>query len=220
MKKVLIVEDDIELSKELKLLLEQNGYQAEAISNFSNTKQQILESNSDLVLLDINIPNENGEYLLKEIRKVSNVPIIMVTSRNTELDEVVSMSYGADDYITKPYNPTILLLHIEALFKRIEKNSPRLRYRHIELNLEKGTIEAGTEEIILSKNELMIFSYLLKNQGKIVTREDIINYLWNTEEFIDDNTLTVNINRLRKRLLDVGLGDCIETRRGQGYILL
>lgn len=220
MKKILIVEDDIELSKELKLLLEQNGYQAEIVSDFSNTKQQILENNSDLVLLDINIPNENGEYLLKEIRKTSNVPIIMVTSRNTELDEVVSMSYGADDYITKPYNPTILLLHIEALFKRIEKNSPRLRYRHIELNLEKGTIEAGTEEIILSKNELMIFSYLLKNQGKIVTREDIMNYLWNTEEFIDDNTLTVNINRLRKRLLDVGLGDCIETRRGQGYILL
>ncbi len=220
MKKILIVEDDIELSKELKLLLEQNGYQAEIVSDFSNTKQQILENNSDLVLLDINIPNENGEYLLKEIRKTSNVPIIMVTSRNTELDEVVSMSYGADDYITKPYNPTILLLHIEALFKRIEKNSSRLRYRHIELNLEKGTIEAGTEEIILSKNELMIFSYLLKNQGKIVTREDIMNYLWNTEEFIDDNTLTVNINRLRKRLLDVGLGDCIETRRGQGYILL
>ena len=220
MKKILIVEDDIELSKELKLLLEQNGYQAEIVSDFSNTKQQILENNSDLVLLDINIPNENGEYLLKEIRKTSNVPIIMVTSRNTELDEVVSMSYGADDYITKPYNPTILLLHIEAFFKRIEKNSPRLRYRHIELNLEKGTIEAGTKEIILSKNELMIFSYLLKNQGKIVTREDIMNYLWNTEEFIDDNTLTVNINRLRKRLLDVGLGDCIETRRGQGYILL
>lgn len=220
MKKILIVEDDIELSKELKLLLEQNGYQAEIVSDFSNTKQQILESNSDLVLLDINIPNENGEYLLKEIRKVSNVPIIMVTSRNTELDEVVSMSYGADDYITKPYNPTILLLHIEALFKRIEKNSPRLRYRHIELNLEKGTIETENEEITLSKNELMIFTYLLKNQGKIVTREDIMNYLWDTEEFIDDNTLTVNINRLRKRLLDVGLGDCIETRRGQGYILL
>ena len=220
MKKILIVEDDIELSKELKLLLEQNGYQAEIVSDFFNTKQQILESNSDLVLLDINIPNENGEYLLKEIRKVSNVPIIMVTSRNTELDEVVSMSYGADDYITKPYNPTILLLHIEALFKRIEKNSPRLRYRHIELNLEKGTIETENEEITLSKNELMIFTYLLKNQGKIVTREDIMNYLWDTEEFIDDNTLTVNINRLRKRLLDVGLGDCIETRRGQGYILL
>lgn len=220
MKKILIVEDDIELSKELKLLLEQNGYQAEAVSDFSNTKQQILESNSDLVLLDINIPNENGEYLLKEVRKVSNVPIIMVTSRNTELDEVVSMSYGADDYITKPYNPTILLLHIEALFKRIEKNSPRLRYRHIQLNLEKGTIETENEEITLSKNELMIFTYLLKNQGKIVTREDIMNYLWDTEEFIDDNTLTVNINRLRKRLLDVGLGDCIETRRGQGYILL
>ncbi len=220
MKKILIVEDDIELSKELKLLLEQNGYQAEIVSDFSNTKQQILESNSDLVLLDINIPNENGEYLLKEIRKVSNVPIIMVTSRNTELDEVVSMSYGADDYITKPYNPTILLLHIEALFKRIEKNSPRLRYRHIQLNLEKGTIETENEEITLSKNELMIFTYLLKNQGKIVTREDIMNYLWDTEEFIDDNTLTVNINRLRKRLLDVGLGDCIETRRGQGYILL
>ena len=220
MKKILIVEDDIELSKELKLLLEQNGYQAEIVSDFSNTKQQILESNSDLVLLDINIPNENGEYLLKEIRKVSNVPIIMVTSRNTELDEVVSMSYGADDYITKPYNPTILLLHIEALFKRIEKNSPRLRYRHIQLNLEKGTIETENEEITLSKNELMIFTYLLKNQGKIVTREDIMNYLWDTEEFIDDNTLTVNINRLRKRLLDVGLGDCIETNRGQGYILL
>ncbi|HIT21641.1 MAG TPA: winged helix-turn-helix transcriptional regulator [Candidatus Scybalousia intestinigallinarum] len=102
----------------------------------------------------------------------------------------------------------------------MEKNSARLRYRHIQLNLEKGTIETGTEEITLSKNELMIFSYLLKNQGKIVTREDIMNYLWDTQEFIDDNTLTVNINRLRKRLADVGLGDCIETRRGQGYILL
>ncbi|HIT22299.1 MAG TPA: response regulator [Candidatus Scybalousia intestinigallinarum] len=112
MKKILIVEDDSELSKELKLLLEQNGYQAEAVTDFSNTKQQILQSNSDLVLLDINIPNENGEYLLKEIRKVNNVPIIMVTSRNTELDEVLSMSYGADDYITKPYNKFKHTVHV------------------------------------------------------------------------------------------------------------
>ena len=171
MKKILIVEDDIELSKELKLLLEQNGYQAEAISNFSNTKQQILESNSDLVLLDINIPNENGEYLLKEIRKVSNVPIIMVTSRNTELDEVVSMSYGADDYITKPYNPTILLLHIEALFKRIEKNSPRLRYRHIQLNLEKGTIETENEEITLSVSHKFLKPLQLHSSQKTYLSE-------------------------------------------------
>ncbi len=220
MKKILIVEDDIELSQELKILLEHNGYEASILTDFKNSLTTILESNVDLILLDINIPEMNGEYLLKEIRKSSNIPIIMVTSKSTELDEVISMSYGADDYITKPYNPTILLLHVEAIFKRLDNINTILAYRDIKLNLSKGVIETNSQEVSLSKNELKIFYYLLKNKNTIVTRDDIINYLWDNEEFVDDNTLTVNINRLRKKLTDLGLEDAIETRRGQGYILL
>lgn len=220
MKKIIVVEDDIALRDELSLLLQHNGYEVTVITDFTNTLNQLQEMNADLILLDINIPNMSGEYLLKEYRKTSSTPILMVTSRNNEMDELVSMSYGADDYITKPYNPQILILRIEAVLKRFGETSTTLSYRHIKLNLSKGVIETSHEEIPLSKNELKIFYYLLTHVGIIVTREEIMRYLWDTEEFIDDNTLTVNMNRLRNRLLEAGLEDAIETRRGQGYILL
>lgn len=220
MKNILIVEDDTELRNELKILLENNNYQVTTITTFTDVVNRINQINPDLILLDLNIPNLNGQLVLKELRKDSNVPVIIVTSKNTEVDEVVSMSYGADDYITKPYNPTILLLHIEAIFKRIDGESNIITYHNIKLNLSNGTIKNGEYELTLTKNEQKILYYLIKNKGHIVTRDDIINYLWDTEDFIDDNTLTVNINRLRKKLATIKLDNIIETRRGEGYIIL
>lgn len=220
MKNILIVEDNIELRNELKILLENNNYQVTTITTFTDGVNRINQINPDLILLDLNIPNLNGQLVLKELRKDSNVPVIIVTSKNTEVDEVVSMSYGADDYITKPYNPTILLLHIEAIFKRIDGESNIITYHNIKLNLSNGTIKNGEYELTLTKNEQKILYYLIKNKGHIVTRDDIINYLWDTEDFIDDNTLTVNINRLRKKLATIKLDNIIETRRGEGYIIL
>ena len=219
MKKILIVEDDISIRKELKNLLDNAGYNGLILENFENAFEQIKKEHPDLILLDINIPKLNGEMLLQKIRKESNVPIIMVTSKNTEADEVLSMSYGADDYITKPYNPTILLLRINAIFKRMENKNDILIYYDLEVEPKKGIMKNSTEEIILTKNEMIIFTFLLANMGNIVTRDDLMTDLWNNNEYINDNALNVNISRLRAKLKDLGYEDAIETRKGQGYIL-
>lgn len=220
MKKILIVEDDQTLQEELKALLDNANYEAVILKDFSNSKDVILKENPDLVLLDINIPNINGEILLKQLRSESNVPIIMVTSRMSEIDEVLSMSYGADDYITKPYNPTILLLRIAAIFKRIEQEPEFLKYEDLKVIPRKGIIIKDDEVIYLSKNEMLILTLLINNRSKIVERETIVTELWDNDEFVDDNTLTVNISRLRNKLRDIGYQDMIETRKGQGYIIL
>ena len=218
--KILIIEDEIELREELKVLLDENGYEGIILESFEHIKQDILSVNADLILLDIKIPYTNGQQLLKEIRKESDVPIIMVTSKNTEMDEVLSMSYGADDYITKPYNPVLLLLRIEAILKRVNKSNNNLSYNHVKVNLLKSTLEYEDKELLLSKNEMSIFYFMLMNKGKIVSRDSIMNYLWGNDRFIDDNTLTVNINRLRKKLETIDLKGVIQTRREQGYILI
>lgn len=220
MKKILIVEDEKIIRNELKTLLENSGYEVSAIENFNNTKEDIIKSKVDLVLLDINLPNVNGEILLKEIRKETNIPVIMVTSRVGEVDEVLSISYGADDYITKPYNPTILLLRIQNIFKRMELSKDDMNYDGIMVNPQKGILEQDGKILELSKNEMILFTYLLCNRGKIVTRDDLMTDLWNNNEFINDNALTVNISRLRSKLQDFGLKNKIETRKGQGYKLL
>ena len=218
--KILIIEDEIELREELKVLLDENGYEGIILESFENIKQDTLSINPDLILLDIKIPYINGQQLLKEIRKESDVPIIMVTSKNTEMDEVLSMSYGADDYITKPYNPILLLLRIEAILKRVNKSNNNLSYNNVKVNLLKSTLEYKDIELLLSKNEMSIFYFMLMNKGKIVSRDAIMNYLWGNDRFIDDNTLTVNINRLRKKLETIDLKGVIQTRREQGYILI
>ena len=164
MKKILIVEDDTSISEELKNLLDNAGFNGVILKDFENSFEKIKKENPDLILLDINIPKLNGEMLLQKIRKESNVPIIMVTSKNTEADEVLSMSYGADDYITKPYNPTILLLRINAIFKRMENKSDILTYNELEIDPKKGIIKNEKEEIILTKNEMIIFTFLLANK--------------------------------------------------------
>lgn len=220
MQKIIIVEDDKTLAQELKELLEGNGYEGIILKDFEKPTETILKLDADMILLDINLPNMNGEFLLKEIRKKSNIPIIMVTSRDTETDEVISMSTGADDYITKPYNPTILLLRIEAILKRTNKENEKIVYKDVEIDKDRSLIKRKDKQVILSKNEILIFDFLIKNQNKIVSRDDIINYLWDSEEFVDDNTLTVNIARLRNKLENIELENVIQTRRGQGYILV
>ena len=220
MKKILIIEDEEIIRNELKTLLENFGYNVLLIDKFVDIENTIKSIKADLILLDINLPNINGEMLLKELRKTSNIPVIMVTSRVGEIDEVLSMSYGADDYITKPYNPTILLLRIQNIFKRMENNRDALFYDDIIVNPQKGILECGNKVIELTKNEMIIFTYLLSNRGKIVTRDALMTDLWNNDEFINDNALTVNISRLRSKLQNFGLENKIETRKGQGYKLI
>lgn len=215
----MIVEDDKTIRKELKELLENAGYEVVLLENFENSYEEIISAHSDLILLDINIPYMNGEVLLKKVRETKNIPIIMVTSRATEIDEVLSMSYGADDFITKPYNPTILLLRIGAIFKRMESTTDTIHYKDLIIEKQKGVIKKDGEEIILTKNEMIIFNYLLSNQNRIVTRDELMTDLWNNNEYINDNALTVNISRLRSKLKSIGREDAIETRKGIGYIL-
>ena len=219
MKRIMIAEDDEIMRKELCDLLKSSSYLVNYIRNFKNSMEEILNCNPDLVLLDINIPYLNGELLLKEIRKESNVPIIMLTSKSDEIDEALSITYGADDYITKPYNPTILLLRIQNIFKRMSQNNSILKYKDIVVDLNKSELKKKNEILILTKNEMIIFSYLLNNQEKIVSRDELMTYLWNNEEYINDNALTVNISRLRSKLSNFGYSNAIETRKGQGYIL-
>lgn len=220
MKKILIIEDDEAIRSELQKLLTNSGYEAQITDTFSNVKEQIEKIKPDLILLDINLPELNGEVILKEIRKESDLPVVMVTSRTSEVDEVLSMSYGADDFITKPYNPTVLLLRIQNIFKRMTRTGERQMYNDLEVNFSKSTISDGQTEIRLTKNEMIVFSFLLTNRGKIVTRDDLMTDLWNNDEYINDNALTVNISRLRNKLAEIGYEGAIETRKGQGYILL
>lgn len=219
MAKILIVEDDKKLREELKIFLEKHGYEAVILEKFDNTIAELLESKADLVLLDINLPYMDGEYICKEIRKVSNVPIIIVTSRDNELDELLSINNGADQYITKPYNIQILLAKIERLLQRSntsQVNQDKIDCGEFVLNISKSIIEKDDKSIELTKNELKILHYLVLNKGKIVSRNEIMDYLWDSESFVDDNTLTVNIKRLRTKLEEVGLKDLIETKRGLG----
>lgn len=220
-KKILIVEDDREISSQLAGFLGNNGYECQTLTEFSDVPGQILSSDADLVLLDITLPGADGENILRNLRKQSDIPVIIVTSKNTEMDEVICMSYGADDFIAKPYNPAILLLHMEAVFKRLSHlgDDHIITYQGIRLDTGRGCMEISGESVELTKNEMKILAFLIRNQGKIVTRDELIGYLWEAEEFVDDNTLTVNINRVRAKLREHGIKDMIKTKRGIGYLL-
>lgn len=221
MKKIAIVEDDREICRQLQEFLGNNGYECIIVTEYSDAAGQIAESGADMVLLDITLPGADGANILRTIRKDSDIPVIIVTSKNTEMDEVICMSYGADDFIAKPYNPAILLLHIEAVFKRLSPsgNESIIMYEELKLDTGRGSLSLGEKEVELTKNEMRILVYLIKNQGQIVTREALISYLWDAEEFVDDNTLTVNINRVRSKLKEINAGDMIQTKRGIGYLL-
>lgn len=221
MYKIYIVEDEIKLKLELKDLLTSYDYEVMVSDDFDNIVENILSSNSDLVLLDINLPKYDGYHICKQLRKVSNIPIIIVTSRNTQIDELMSMNLGADDFVTKPYNTQILLSRINALLNRAYGNKVEtiLEYNLVKLDIIQGILYYKSEKIELTKNETKIIYLLMKNSGKIVTRETIMNELWQSEEFIDENTLTVGINRLRKKLEEYDLKDFLITKRGKGYMV-
>ena len=222
MNKILIVEDDKKIRKELETFLDKHGFIAKGLEKFDNTIQDILDENADLVLLDINLPYTDGEFVCKEVRKTSDVPIIIVTSRDNEIDELMSLYGGADQYVTKPYNIQILLAKINGLLKRNQKQEKEIQKidcNGFELNIAERVIEKDGKKIELTKNEYNILYYLSTNKGKVVSRDEIMDYLWESEEFIDDNTLSVNVKRLRNKLGELGFLDKIETRRGQGYLL-
>lgn len=222
MSKIFIVEDEKTIRDELSIFLSRYGYQIEAPNNFENIIENIKNSNPDLILLDINLPIFDGYYLCREVRKFSETPIIVVTSRDSDVDELMSMNLGADDFVTKPYNTQILLARIESILKRVNRNlavQDILEYKDIKVNLSNGTVAYNKKTVEITKNELKILSYLLKNRGNIVSREKLMNYLWDCEMFIDDNTLSVNVTRIRKKLEEIGVKDVIETRRGLGYII-
>ncbi|MGL5614969.1 MAG: response regulator transcription factor [Sarcina sp.] len=222
MKKIIIIEDSEVIREELQSFLGKYGYDAVAALDFENILEEVKNLNGDLILLDVNLPVFDGYYICREIRKDSNIPIIIVTSRDSELDELMSMNLGADDFVTKPYNTQILLARIESVLRRAyreNENSDLLDYKGMVLNLANGTINNNNNSLEITKNELKILAYLIKNKGNIVSREDLMTYLWNSDFFVDDNTLSVNVTRLRKKLESIGIKDAIETRRGLGYIM-
>ena len=222
MKKLMIIEDSQVIREELKSLLLRYGYEVTLIENFENVFEDIKKEKPNLILLDINLPVYDGFHICREIRKNLNIPIIIVTSRDSEIDELMSMNLGADDFITKPYNTQILLARISAVLKRTysdNKSSDILIYKDLNLDLSQGIISAFGKNIELSKNEIKILAYLMKNKEKIVSRDELMNYMWNSDVYIDDNTLSVNITRIRKKLEEINLKDYIETRRGLGYIM-
>ena len=221
MQRILIIEDDEKLRKELKIFLENNGYEVVTIEEFHNVLEQIKQISAHLILLDINLPNADGIYLLKELRKETDIPVIMITSRDNEMDELISMNYGADHYVTKPFHTQILLAKMVAILKRAsgQTEKEKIDCGSFCIQIAKSRIEKDGQMVELTANELKILTFLARKRGKIVSREDIMNDLWDSENFIDDNTLTVNMTRIRNKLETIGLKDIIETRRGQGYLL-
>ena len=222
MQKILIIEDDEKLWCELETFLNKNGFVATSLKKFDNAVEDILKIQADLLLVDINLPYTDGEFICKEIRKTSNVPIIMVTSRDSEMDELLSLNYGADQYVTKPYNIQILLAKIVGLLKRNQNagnNPDKIDCGEFVLNTAGRIIEKEDNKVELTKNEYKILEYLVIHRQQVISRDEIMDYLWESEEFVDDNTLNVNIKRLRMKLEELGLTDQIETRRGQGYLL-
>jgi len=221
-KRIFIVEDEEKIRNELSTFLNRYGYETKYSLDFGNIVDDILKENPHIVLLDINLPQYDGYYICREIRKKSNVPIIVVTSRDSEVDELMSMNLGADDFVTKPYNTQILLARISSIIKRTYNNEEMeiFEYKNLKYNLSTSELEFNENKIDLTKNESRILYTLIKNKGKIVSRDDIIKALWQSDEFVDDNTLTVNINRLRKKVEEIGAKEYLQTKRGQGYSLI
>lgn len=221
MAKILVVEDDESLASELARLLDEQGYTALRLSDFHDLSAQILAAQADLVLLDLSLPGLHGSQVLRQLRAQTDLPVIILTSAASELNEVLSISAGADDFIRKPFAPQVLLLRIEALLRRTNGTPGQpLTYHELKLDLAKSTAHHKEREVTLTKNELLILQHLIKHSGQIVSRADLMDQLWDDDRFVDDNTLTVNISRLREKLAELGLETLIQTRRGQGYILV
>lgn len=219
--KIMIIEDDPLIRNELQLLLQSNDYETAAPEDFDDVIERITAEHPHLILLDIKLPGISGFSLCSKIRTFSQVPIIFVTSCNTDMDELNSIMLGGDAFITKPYHTAILLAKIASLLKRAYpmQQTEQLFYKNVTLHLESSSIEYKEQQIDLTRNELKILYYLFKNAGKICARGDLIEYLWDNQLYVDDNALSVNINRIREKLTDVGLTNFIKTKHRQGYMI-
>jgi len=218
----MIADDNEQLQNEIGNLLSANGYSIIKPKVFNNIANLVKQENPNLILLDINLPTDDGFKICTEIRSFSQVPIIFITSRNTNIDELMGITLGGDDFITKPYNTHIILARINSILKRAypnDQNMDIVEYNGVKLNILSSTIEHNRNICELTKNELKILYYLLMNKGKIVSRVDIMEYLWDSSLFVNDNTLTVNITRIRNKIEEIGVSDFIKTKRGQGYII-
>lgn len=218
---ITIIEDEPIIRKELKILLENALYQVTVLEEFQNAAGQILAKQPDLVLLDLNLPGISGFDICTQVREQSDIPIIFLTSRASSADELAGMLKGGDDYITKPYQAPILLARVAAVLKRTgkekEKESEQMLIKGVQLDLAQACVRCQGNSVELTKNELKVLHYLFKHQGEIVPRLDLVEYLWDNQVFIDDNTLSVNITRIRDKLKSIGITDLIETKRGMGY---
>lgn len=220
MYRITIIEDDLTIMNELSTLLSNKGYLISCIDSFTNVLNQVKENKPDLILLDINLPIQDGFKICNSIRKFSNVPILFVTGRNTSMDELLALTIGGDDYITKPYNIPILLARINLLLAKAKKNSEdNIEYKGISISLSRGSMFYNSEEIDLTKTEIRLIYYLFTHTNTIIPRVELIEYLWDNQIHIDDNTLSVNISRLREKLQIWGFKNIIQTKRGLGYIV-
>ena len=219
--KILVIEDDPTIQTQLKNLLSYNGYEVEAVTDFSKVMEQLKALAPHLILLDIKLPGNSGFEICSQIRTFSQIPIIFVTSNNTDMDELNSILLGGDAFITKPYNTAILLAKIASLLRRTYGSGQTevLTWNGVDLHLEGGFIEYKGQKADLTKNEIKILYYLFKNAGKICPRSDIVDFLWDNQLYVDDNALSVNITRIREKLSSIGLEGFIKTKHRQGYTL-
>lgn len=222
MHKILIVEDDGTIARTVADHLGKWEMQVKCVSNFRNVLGEFQAYQPDLVLMDIKLPYYNGFYWCSEIRKESKVPIVFLSSADDNMNIVMAMNMGGDDFISKPFDLHVLTAKIQAMLRRtysMELQSNVLEYNGVTLNLNDTTLLCGSEKVVLTKNEFIILRTLLEKNGTVVSREEIMERLWGDDEFIDDNTLTVNMARLRKKLELQGYGELIQTKRGMGYII-
>lgn len=218
--KILLIEDDPLIREELHTLLSNAGYTVDSVIDFDTPLEHVRSFSPDLILLDINLPGQDGYTLCTSIRSFSSTPILFITGRNTAMDELQALTLGGDDYITKPYNIPVLLARINLLLRRYNiaaEETCHIEYKGIKLNLVAGTLSFETQEIELTKTELKIMHYLFTHPDEIVSRLELVEYLWDNEIHIDDNTLSVNIMRIRDKLRSLGVADLIQTKRGMGY---
>lgn len=222
MYKILIVEDDQVIAKEIVKQISAWGYETSLATNFENILSEFVQVDPQLVILDIGLPIFNGYHWCSEIRKVSKVPIIFLSSMSDNMNIVMAMNMGADDFIAKPFDLNVLTAKIQALLRRtydFGKEYQLVEHKGVILNLADNTLTYQGRRLELSKNEYKIAQILLEKRGSIVSREDIMTYLWESDSFIDDNTLTVNVTRLRRKLEGVGLKDFVKTKKGIGYMI-
>lgn len=221
MARIFVIEDDESLRDELIRLLEVQGHTGVTSVDFDSIVEVVMEDGPDCVILDLKLPGVGGHAICRGLRAQSDVPIIMLTSSDSEFDELMSMNLGADDYVTKPYNPAILLAHIQSVLRRTARPElvASITHRGVTLDVGKSRVEFEGRTVELTRNEFKILRLLMENRGGIISRPDLMNELWQSDAFIDDNTLTVNINRLRRSMERIGVVDYLITRRGQGYMV-